>query len=139
MTSFTPISSLIGGVAIGLSAFLLLWLSGRIAGISGIVNGAVKFKESDLSWRWLFILGIVLGAFVASKLGFSLPTDLSLSWVAVLSGGFLVGVGTQLGSGCTSGHGICGIGRGSVRSITATLLFMATAGLVVFVTRHVLL
>lgn len=139
MTSFTPYSALIGGLAIGLSAFLLLWLNGRIAGISGIVNGAVKLKQADLSWRWLFILGIVLGAFFASKLGFSLPSDLSLSWVAVIVGGFLVGIGTQIGSGCTSGHGICGVGRGSLRSIVATLLFMTTAGLVVFLSRHVFL
>ncbi|WP_085899641.1 YeeE/YedE family protein [Kiloniella majae] len=137
------ISSLIpalgGGILIGLAAIGLMLFNGRIAGISGIVGGIFPFKSNDTGWRVIFLVGLVLSPFLyrifigqITEINF----DTSLPLLAL--GGVLVGVGTQLGSGCTSGHGVCGISRLSIRSITATLIFMATAALTVFLIRHVL-
>ncbi|WP_319803622.1 YeeE/YedE family protein [Shewanella subflava] len=138
MTEFTPISALIGGTLLGFGSLLLLLLNGRIAGISGILSGALQFKHPNAKWRWAFIAGLILSGFLAPALGFTLPTHLDASWTLTLIGGFLVGFGTYLGAGCTSGHGICGIGRLSKRSIVATLVFMFVAAMVVFITRHVI-
>ena len=138
MENFTPWSALAGGALIGLAATLLLWLNGRIAGISGIVNGVLQPLAGDAGWRVMFVVGLVLGCagFVAAgalpftpRTGFPLP--------ALLAAGFLVGFGTRMGSGCTSGHGVCGIARFSLRSLIATLTFLATGILTVFLlTRH---
>ncbi len=139
MTSFTPVSALAGGVLIGLSATLLLWLNGRIAGISRILNSAVLPGESDRLWRWFFLAGIVTGAALfalANPDSYQLREDFSLIWVAVA--GFLVGLGTRVSGGCTSGHGVCGIARLSVRSITATLLFVSVGMVTTYVARHLL-
>jgi len=131
--------ALAGGALIGLSASLLLLANGRIAGISGILGGALTPKAADFGWRLTFLLGLLVGG---GALIFLMPQRFdmtgmpSLLWVAVA--GVLVGFGTRLGSGCTSGHGVCGIGRGSPRSIAATLTFMLTGGLTVFVARHLL-
>ncbi|WP_085909222.1 YeeE/YedE family protein [Kiloniella majae] len=137
------ISSLIpalgGGILIGLAAIGLMLFNGRIAGISGIVGGIFPFKSNDTWWRVIFLVGLMLSPFLYRILIGQIPEitfDTSLPFLAL--GGVLVGVGTQLGSGCTSGHGVCGISRLSIRSITATLIFMATAALTVFLTRHVL-
>jgi len=115
-----------GGALIGLAAVLLLWFNGRIAGISGILNGAFTKDRAEISWRVMFLAGLVLGGFLyQASTGVALieRTDFPV-WMTVVAG-LLVGYGTRLGSGCTSGHGICGIGRLSKRSIAATMIFVA--------------
>ncbi len=138
MSGFTPLSATLGGVLIGLSASLLLWTNGRIAGISGIVAGAVVPSAVDKAWRVLFLLGLLTGTagwFLLVENGFGVRSaDPWLLWPA----GFLVGVGTRMGSGCTSGHGVCGIARLSPRSLIATLIFFSFGLLTVFVIRHIL-
>ena len=139
MENFTPISALIGGALIGLSATLLLLFNGRIAGISGILNAFINPREPETGWRGLFLLGLILGAgaYVWTRPG-AVPAMAQIPlWVLVLAG-LLVGVGTRMGSGCTSGHGVCGLARFSLRSLVATSLFMATGVATVFVVRHVL-
>ncbi len=136
MTDFTPISGLIGGIIIGLSAVVLLLFKGRVAGISGILSGAFTKNRTELSWRVLFLSGVVLGPIFASFFASYLPSDINLSWTTVVIGAFLVGFGTNLAGGCTSGHGICGVGRFSMRSIWATVVFMSVAMLTVFVSGY---
>ena len=124
---------LTGGVLIGCSAVAMLALLGRITGISGIAWGAIS-GQADNAWRWLFLLGLPLGALLyhgASGLPFPTPSG-QAPWVAA-AGGLLVGFGVKLGGGCTSGHGVCGLGRLSMRSLVATLVFMATGVLTVLV------
>ncbi len=137
MENFTPISALVGGALIGLSATMLLLFNGRVAGISGIFNGLINPAQTDKAWRGLFLLGLILGTaiYVWSPQG-GAPAPLSLSKSLLLLGGFLVGFGTRMGSGCTSGHGVCGLGRFSFRSLIATLTFMATGIATVYVARH---
>lgn len=129
MENFTPLSALIGGTFIGLGALLLMAALGRIAGISGIASQAI-FQKQDRSWKLAFVVGLLLGpllvALVISDFSFSTPELGPRTLIA----GLLVGLGTAWGSGCTSGHGVCGIGRFSPRSITATLIFMAAGVLV---------
>lgn len=134
MTEFTPISGIIGGTIIGLSAVVLLLFKGRVAGISGILNGVFTTNKQELIWRTLFLVGIVVGPLFAGLFESYLPHNIELSWITVIGGGFLVGFGTNLAGGCTSGHGICGVGRFSMRSIWATVVFMSIAMLTVFVT-----
>ncbi len=139
MEDFTPISGLIGGLLIGLAAALLLLLNGHISGISGIVGGLLASKNSDASWRAVFVAGLVLGAFgyilaTASEI----PLNMQASLPVLVVAGLLVGFGTRLGSGCTSGHGLCGIARLSKRSIVATSVFFGVAILTVFLTHHIL-
>ncbi len=139
MENFTPLPALLGGLLIGLSAVIMLAAMGRIAGISGILGGMLSFKNGDRLWRVLFLAGLVLGAGAYAVLGGDIsgidinPFGLSenTQTAVLVFAGLLVGYGTQLGSGCTSGHGVCGLGRLSRRSLTATLIFMGTAGLVV--------
>jgi uncharacterized protein len=132
---------LLGGALIGLSASLLLWANGRVAGISGIVSALLAPVRGDISWRALFFGGLLSGGLLLAWLrpgSFAAPAPLSLGGGALLvTAGLLVGFGSRLGRGCTSGHGVCGISRGSVRSIAATLTFMATGALTVFLVRHV--
>jgi len=137
--NFTPISALIGGLLIGGAATLTLWANGRIAGISGILSGVIVPGSSDRIWRILFVLGMLAGAIVYTVIR-GAPADLELQVgpAGAIIAGLLVGFGTRLGSGCTSGHGICGLARFSRRSFTATLVFMATAIFTVFVIRHVI-
>lgn len=139
MTEFNWVTALVGGVLIGVSATLLLAFNGRIAGISGIVNGAITFAKDEI-WRWMFILGMLLGGVLYEYVLAQQPTPRSTfaPW-AMIIGGFLVGFGTRMGSGCTSGHGVCGLGRLSLRSLVAVLTFLLTAIMTVFVVRHVLL
>lgn len=135
--TFTPWTALVGGAAIGLAAILLMALVGRVAGISGIVGGLlVPAARAETMWRLLFVAGLLVGGVIAV---FAMPSTMSLRGapgitVAVIAG-LLVGVGTRLGSGCTSGHGVCGIGRLSPRSLVATVTFMATGMAIAFVVR----
>ena len=136
MANFTPISAAIGGALIGLAAALLMLSTGRIAGISGIFGGCFNVSTSDKGWRIAFIAGLILAPLSGGLVGFAVPVpDMPASWIVVA--GLLVGFGTRLGGGCTSGHGICGIARLSPRSIAATGIFMGVAIAVVALTRHV--
>lgn len=138
-THFTPLVSLAGGALIGLAAVALMALHGRIAGATGILTGFV-FPQglSDWSWRALMLLGMVgAPALVRTVTGEMPALDVPVSTAALLVGGVIVGIGVTFASGCTSGHGVCGIARLSPRSIVATLMFMATTAATVFVVRHV--
>jgi len=139
MTTFTPLPSLIGGLLIGFSALLLIRWLGQVAGISGIVGQLWTAAASDRAWRLAFIAGLLLAPLLYA-LFMPLPAMqmvTSTPWLIV--SGLLVGFGTRLGSGCTSGHGVCGLSRLSLRSLIATLTFMLTAMLVVWLVRHVLM
>ncbi len=139
MVNFTPISAAIGGSLIGLSAVLLMLLTGRIAGISGILGGLLDFRSEDRDWRIAFIAGLIVAPLIAGWMGYGMPPpELPASWAVIIAAGLLVGFGARLGGGCTSGHGICGVARLSVRSIAATVIFMLAAIVTVAVTRHVL-
>jgi uncharacterized protein len=136
---FTPVSALTGGLLIGAAATLLLWLNGRIAGVSGIVGHVVAPQSGGRGWRLCFIAGLVAGggigfAFVPD----ALPKAAVDSPVLIAMAGLLVGVGTSYGGGCTSGHGICGLACRSARSLVATLVFMAAGIATVYVLRHIL-
>jgi uncharacterized membrane protein YedE/YeeE len=136
MANFTPVSAAIGGALIGLSVALLMLLLGRIAGISGILGESLS---TDKGWRLAFLAGLIAALLVAILAGFGVASpQMPGSWGVIILAGLLVGFGTRLGAGCTSGHGICGIARLSPRSLTATAIFMAAAIIVVFVTRHVI-
>lgn len=136
MAPFNGLTALLGGGLISLSATVLLLLSGRIAGISGMVNGAITFTKAE-TWRWSFIVELLLGASLY-EYGFAVqPTPRStFAPISMLVGGLLVGWGTRMGNGCTSGHGVCGLGRLSGRSLVAVLTFLMTGMLTVFVIRH---
>lgn len=139
MTEFTPYQGLAGGLLIGIASVLMLLGTGRIAGISGIYGGILMPVRGDVAWRLWFIGGILLGALLWPLLtGNPLPVDLQVSWPLMLLAGLLVGFGTRLGSGCTSGHGVCGIGRLAPRSMVATATFISAAVATTFVMRHVL-
>jgi uncharacterized protein len=139
MAHFTPISAAIGGALIGLSAVLLMLLNGRIAGITGIAAGLLDPLSTDRGWRATFIVGLIAAPLSAVLLGFTVPIpQMPTSYVTIAVAGLLVGFGTRLSNGCTSGHGICGIARLSPRSIVATAIFMVAAIGVVAVTRHVI-
>lgn len=131
--------ALIGGMLIGVSTSLMLLINGKILGISGIVSGALTKIKSEHAWRYFFIIGLLSGGLVVNFFNPSyFDYDIPLSWVDVILGGLLVGIGTNLGSGCTSGHGICGLSRFSIRSLVATCLFMAIAIITVSIKRHLL-
>ncbi|HHF3077399.1 YeeE/YedE family protein [Vibrio diabolicus] len=137
MLNVIPWESLFGGILLGVSATILLLVNGKIAGISGIMNGIMSPKKGDYSWRLLFAVGMIAGGLISVlMLGVAVPSTANLSLGMVMAAGLLVGIGTRLGNGCTSGHGICGMGRLSKRSIVATCVFMAIAGLTVFVRLH---
>jgi uncharacterized protein len=137
MTNFTPITALIGGALIGLSAVLLMLLSGRIAGISGIFGGCLTPGATDRAWRLAFIAGLIAAPLLGALVGAGISTPvMPANWIVVVAAGLLVGFGARMGGGCTSGHGVCGMARLSPRSIAATLIFMGTAFVVVFLTRH---
>ncbi|GLS92562.1 membrane protein [Psychromonas marina] len=133
MENFTPWTSLAGGALLGLSAALLMLFSGKIAGISGVIGGLLSPKKHESSWRAAFLTGMVLSVLIVAPLGFSLPDISGENILLVSFAGLLVGFGTRLGNGCTSGHGIIGMGRFSKRSIYATIAFMASAIVMVFV------
>lgn len=138
MEHFTPLSSLLGGILIGLSATAMLALLGRVAGISGILGGLLAGDASGGPWRTAFVAGLLVGGFLfaaAEPAAFAMTLDRST--LALAAAGLLVGFGSRLGSGCTSGHGVCGMARGSRRSIIATLTFMATGALTALVVTQV--
>jgi uncharacterized membrane protein YedE/YeeE len=135
--NFTPYTALIGGILLGTSATLLLWLNGEIAGISGIFRGALKMRTPERVWRVLFLCGLVFGGSLwwlvagptfVPRSGFPIPL--------LVIAGILVGFGSRIGNGCTSGHGVCGLGRASGRSLASTVTFFAVALLATFVIRH---
>ena len=139
MPEFTPIASLVGGILIGFAALGLMFFNGRIAGISGIVSGAMLPREGGRPWRWLFLAGLLAGGFATSRfLPGAFESTIERSVGALVFAGLLVGVGTKLGSGCTSGHGVCGIGRLSKRSLIATCTFLAAGAATVFGVSHFL-
>lgn len=134
MFELIPWSSLFGGMLLGVSATLLMVVNGRTAGISGILNGILTPKKNNTFWRVLFIIGMVLGgASAVAALNIDTPNFAQLSSFTLVIGGLLVGFGTRLANGCTSGHGICGMGRLSKRSIVATCVFMLTAAVTVYI------
>lgn len=138
VTSFTPFSALLGGILIGLASVLLMATLGRIAGISGIAGGLLAPKTEDRGWRLSFLVGLILAPFVYLISQGRFPEMIvPVATPLLILGGVAVGLGTQLGSGCTSGHGVCGMSRLSPRSITATLTFMTTGMITVFLLRHV--
>jgi uncharacterized membrane protein YedE/YeeE len=139
MNDFTPLSSLAGGLLIGLAASVLLLFNGRIAGVSGILGGVVTPVAGDIAWRLWFLGGLVAGGLVLRLVRPDVfPGAPTSSLAVILAAGFLVGLGTRLGGGCTSGHGVCGLSRLSVRSLAATLTFMTGGALTVLLVRHVL-
>ncbi len=139
MENFTPVSGFFGGLLIGIASVLLLWAAGRIAGISGIVGGLLARPSGDTPWRVAFIAGLLIGgALYMAATGRPFAVELQAGWPMMIVAGLLVGFGTRMGGGCTSGHGVCGIGRLSTRSIVATVTFMAVAVATVFVVRHLL-
>jgi hypothetical protein len=138
--SFTPGPALLGGSIIGLSASLLLVFNGDIAGISGIVGGLVRPRLTGVAWRCAFVAGLLVGGVLLTNIWprAIAPTSRGLPIGVVVLSGLLVGFGSRLGHGCTSGHGVCGLSRGSLRSLTAVLTFMATGTLAAFFVRHIL-
>lgn len=137
MENFTPISAIVGGLLIGSAAMLTLWTNGRIAGISGILSGALFPKQQDTLWRLLFIAGLLLGGATYAIASGGLEVISQASPSMTIAAGLLVGFGTRMGSGCTSGHGICGIARFSQRSFVATGTFMLAGVITVYLVRHV--
>ena len=144
METFTPLSATIGGLLIGLSATILWVVNGRTAGISNIAGGIYPVRRGDELWRMVFLIGLPIGGWIGYVIGpailpeipATLPViELPMFWL--VAAGLLVGVGTRVGRGCTSGHGVCGIARLSPRSIVATATFMITTGLTVYVVRHI--
>jgi uncharacterized membrane protein YedE/YeeE len=136
--AFTPYASLAGGVLIGVAAAMLVLLNGRIAGISGILSGLLKPVKGDISWRVAFVLGLVASPLLYALFAVVPTPHIDASWGALVLAGLLVGVGTRYGSGCTSGHGVCGLSRLSPRSLAATVAFMGAGFVTVFVIRHLL-
>ena len=137
-TQFTPVSALIGGSLIGLASLWLMASTGRIAGISGITGALIAPDGGDRIWRLAFIAGLVVAPLIYMATDQTIETTIPASTPVLITAGLLVGIGTQLGSGCTSGHGVCGISRLSTRGITATITFMVTGAMAVFVMRHAL-
>lgn len=139
ITNFTPVPALIGGMLIGLSALIVLRMNGKVAGISGIVGRLFQRVPGDTAWRVWFLVGLIGGgAAVFAGVPRFAAFQLEAGTGTLLVAGFLVGLGTRVGGGCTSGHGVCGTSRGSLRSIVATLTFMATGFATVYVTHHLL-
>jgi hypothetical protein len=137
MHNLTLLSGLFGGALIGLAAAALMLLTGRLAGVSGICGGVLSFTSPDRGWRLAFVAGLIAAPLIAALFGAPLPRPaMSGNLVLVAAAGLLVGVGSRMGSGCTSGHGVCGFARFSARSIAATIIFMGTAVVTVAIVRH---
>jgi uncharacterized protein len=134
---FTPVSAFAGGVLIGLAAAWLILVDGRVLGASGVLGGLVPPRERDWGWRVALLAGLIAAPLVARPLLHVAPPTIEASAATLVAGGLLVGFGTRLGAGCTSGHGVCGLARLSPRSLAATLAFMASGFLTVFLVRHV--
>jgi uncharacterized protein len=132
---FTPGTSFAGGLLIGLAAAMLVLLNGRIAGISGIVGGLLARKEGDIGWRVAFVAGLLVSPAILALVRRPVFPHIEAGWITLIVAGLLVGIGTSYASGCTSGHGVCGLSRLSPRSLVATLAFMAAGMTTVFLTR----
>ncbi|KPQ30123.1 MAG: putative transporter component [Marinobacter excellens HL-55] len=137
-SQFTPGTALAGGVLIGLAAASFLLLNGRIAGISGILGGLLTPTKFDIIWRVAFLAGIIGAPALWMLVGELPPIEINAGYPALIIAGLLVGIGTRYGSGCTSGHGVCGLSRLSLRSLAATLLFMGAGFATVFIARHLI-
>jgi len=137
-TAFTPWAALAGGIIIGLAAAAFILLNGRIAGISGILGGVLQPGAVDRSWRLAFVSGLVIAPLLWLPVAALPPIEIEASMPVIIVAGLLVGIGTRYGSGCTSGHGVCGLSRLSPRSLVATLVFMAAGFFTVFVARHLM-
>ena len=136
--AFTPWSALAGGVLVGIAAAMFALLNGRVAGISGVIGGLLKPTAGDVAWRAAFVIGLVGSPFVYALFAALPKAQISAEYGGLVLAGLLVGVGTRYGSGCTSGHGVCGLSRLSPRSLVATVTFMAAGFATVFATRHLL-
>lgn len=137
-THFTPLAATVGGALIGLSAALFILFSGRIAGISGILGGLLAWPRGDMAWRIAFLFGLIAAPLVFGLFA-PLPTvQIDAGTTTLIIAGLLVGIGTRYGSGCTSGHGVCGLSRRSPRSLAATAAFMFAGFVTVFIIRHIL-
>lgn len=134
--SFTPWASLAGGMMIGLAAAMLLLLNGRIMGVSGIVSNVMLARPGSIKWAWAWLLGVLSTPFLFTLLGGQVPVLPKLGWAWVTLAGLFVGVGTNMGSGCTSGHGVCGLSRLSRRSVFAVMAFMGSGMATVYILRH---
>ena len=132
---FTPVSALLGGALIGFACLLLLLVNGRIAGISGITAQILTKPNASNLWAWIFIAGLLAGALIGLRTLKITAPNLDISWLSIIVAGLLVGIGSKMGSGCTSGHGICGIGRFSLRSIIATCTFLISGAISLFLTK----
>lgn len=137
-THFTPWASLAGGVLLGVASALFILANGRILGISGIVGGLFSPKAGDVAWRVAFVLGLMAAPLLYAGLRGPWEVRIEAGWGTVVAAGLLVGIGTRYASGCTSGHGVCGLSRLSPRSLVATMSFMAAGFLVVYLVRHAL-
>lgn len=138
MAEANILGGIVGGALIGLAAVLLLWLNGRIAGVSGILGGIITAHQTgERFWRIAFVVGLILGAAIYATFRGGLPLEIKAGNATLLIAGLLVGFGTRLGNGCTSGHGVCGLARRSPRSLLATMTFMLFGVLTVYLTRHV--
>jgi uncharacterized membrane protein YedE/YeeE len=140
MSNFTPASALIGGLLIGLAAVILLLFNGRVMGVTGITGGILQPERHDVLWRVLFLMSLAVAPILHSWASSSKPIVIEVtgSLPSLIIGGFLTGLGACAGSGCTSGHGVCGLGRLSTRSLVVTVTFMITSIATVYVTRHLL-
>lgn len=135
---FTPWASLSGGILLGLASAMFILVNGRILGISGIVGGLLRPKAGDMAWRLVFLLGILAAPLLYRLYAGPITARIDAGWATVVIAGLMVGVGTRYGSGCTSGHGVCGLSRLSPRSLLATLSFMGAGFVTVFLARHAL-
>lgn len=135
---FTPWTSLAGGVLLGLASALFILLNGRVLGISGILGGMLRPQRGDIGWRWFFITGLLVAPTVWALFNPAVVPRIAAGWPVLVIAGLLVGWGTSYGSGCTSGHGVCGLSRLSPRSLIATLAFMGAGFATVLLARHVL-
>lgn len=138
MENFTPYSALMGGGLIGLAVALLLLLNGQVAGVSGIIRGVLLPWTEKIVWRLCFLVGLMLAPLLYQAVGGQIVVEIKTSFFIMIVAGLLVGYGTSLASGCTSGHGVCGLSRLSARSAVATLTFMFTAAFTVYIVRHVI-
>lgn len=138
MTEFTPLNALLGGLLIGSAAALLLWLNGRIAGVTGMLTGLLVKPSSTQIWRLLFLLGLIGGTALYALIGPATPVRQGYAVPMLVAAGLLTGYGTAQANGCTSGHGVCGLARFSLRSLVATATFLVVAMLTTYLVRHVL-
>ncbi len=136
--NFTPLTAAYGGLLIGVAVALLLFFNGRVSGVSGILGGLLNFKSGDVLWRIAFLAGLALAASLWQMFADLPVIEINTNWYVIFVAGLLVGIGTSYASGCTSGHGVCGLSRFSPRSLIATLVFMATGIATVFFVRHVM-